>query len=814
MSAVSVVKAAISALAHVGARDTGSSSSSSSEGSEPPVAMIHEAMSALMEQPLPEATVAAFLTALQLRYPLPPPALLRACADAMLAKALPLPLPDEEDDNEDEDEQGEAQSGEREQEAEAEDPAWSAGDTGDTGGSAQPAPAFAPAPAPAPAPASAARARGRPLVDIVGTGGDGKDAFNVSTAAGFVMAACGLRVAKHGNRSSSGSVGAADFLEALGAHIQLDPEQTATVLQQSGFGFVFAQQFHPCMRHVAAARKQLGMRTVFNLLGPLTNPAQPVRQVIGVGDARLGPIFAQLLKARGVRHALVVHSTDGLDEISPVAPTLVWEVRAGLNIEHRTITPEADFGLQSIADLSLVCGGSLAERASSFRELLMGQPGPLRTFVLINAAAGLYVGGLVDSLKQGVDRAAAALDRGEASAVLVHYVGLTKAMVSNAAADSPGQDNTHGTAAGDEEDVQDQQQQQQRQEQEQEDEGLATGTSTGVNGVSVSEAAGLAQVKRFSSASLASSGDRQSSHNALPVTRFQDDVDGEPHSASDAPLSAPQSPGLVPPRMPFSPVPPGSPSAQQARRRIGSGTVSRLSQELLAHSSASPLMERLSYRTQGGIRVTRTASVVADLQAELQSMATWLDTHLGAIMLSDYEQTGRYTKWARAFTDPPLMVVGRHREFSITALNSRGAVLLPALTIALHTNEAVGQVEQSGDVIRGTVAEVKGCFSEEDRSRQPSLFSIVRILVDVFRAPEDHELGLHGAFGYDLAFQFEPTKLRLERPEHQRDLVLFVPDSILVWDSQGGTQGSAIRFDYEFHVRNGVGAEWVELGER
>jgi anthranilate phosphoribosyltransferase len=260
-----------------------------------------------------------------------------------------------------------------------------------------------------------------PVVDIVGTGGDGADAFNVSTAAGIVMAACGVTVAKHGNRSSSGSVGSADLLEAFGANVDLNAEQTSSVAERCGFGFLFAPKFHPAMKHVASARKELGFRTLFNLLGPLTNPAKPnrylalqrvplsllcsmvaCRQLIGVSRKSLGPIFAEIFAQRaGHVHTLIVHSQDGLDEISPSSPTHVWEVK-GSSVTSYDIDPTM-FGLQPHA-LSQVSGMDLPTRVAELRKLLQGQPCGVRSFVVLNAAAGLYVAGKAQSWLEGAQQ--------------------------------------------------------------------------------------------------------------------------------------------------------------------------------------------------------------------------------------------------------------------------------------------------------------------------------------------------------------------------------------------------------------------------
>jgi anthranilate phosphoribosyltransferase len=548
------------------------------------------------------------------------------------------------------------------------------------------------------------------------------------------MAACGARVAKHGNRSSSGAVGSADFLEALGAKIDLGPEGTASVLDGCGFAFLFAQSFHPAMRRVAAARKAIGIRSIFNLLGPLTNPAQPACQVIGVSDRSLGPIFAALLRARGARHALVVHSLDGLDEISPAAPTYCWEVRAGLEIEERLLDPKADFGLDPIASLDEVCGGTASARAAAFRRALQGNAGPLRTFIVINAAAGLYVSGLADSLKAAAVMAGEALDQGSANATLVGYLALSKSAAQVQSAEEG--DRVPASPSP------------------------APGGAAHVTNTHADHANGVA-------GNGVVNGTNSGSGRGFHVRRS----------------SQLQSYGSAD-------VPPGNEGDQDRHPAP---------RDSIAYVMGSEKPERVSYTTAGGIRVTRTKVPVPDAALEIEELGEWLNTNLGAIMLSDYEQPGRYKKWARGFSDPPLMVVGQKRDFTITALNDRGRVLLPAITIALHMDKSIQDVEQADDEINGAVALPEGSFSEEERSKQPSLFSVVRVVSSVFKSAEDNELGLQGAFGYDLTFQFEDTKLRMDRPDHQRDIVLFVPDQIFVWDQTGP---SGFRYEYEFSVRH------------
>jgi len=261
------------------------------------------------------------------------------------------------------------------------------------------------------------------VIDLCGTGGDGIDTFNVSTAAGFVVAAAGARVAKHGNRAASSRCGSADLLEALGARIDLGGTQVARAIEACGFCFLFAQRFHPAMRHVGGPRREMGIRTVFNLLGPLTNPAKPRAQLVGVGAYALGPLVAQTLALRGMERAMVVHSADGLDEISPAGVTHAWLVGEGVVREQELRA--ADFNLGE-HPLSAVRGGDPHENAGTLLAILDGQEGAMTDFVLMNAAAGCYVAGLVPELASGTALAHEALASGRAREVFDHYLALSK----------------------------------------------------------------------------------------------------------------------------------------------------------------------------------------------------------------------------------------------------------------------------------------------------------------------------------------------------------------------------------------------------
>ena len=263
---------------------------------------------------------------------------------------------------------------------------------------------------------------GPSLLDTCGTGGDAAGTFNVSTAAAFVAAGAGAVVAKHGNRAMTSQCGSADVLEALGARIDLPPEQVAHCLRQASVGFMFAPSFHPAMRFAAGPRREIGVRTVFNVLGPLTNPAGAQAQVLGVADAALGEKMVQVLERLGCHHALVVHGEDGLDEMTLTGPTLVHELKDGALRSYR-VAPE-DVGL-SRADARAVKGGSPAENAAAMRAVLAGQRGPLRDIVLLNSAAALLAADIAATLAEGVSLAAAAIDSGAALAKLDRFVQIT-----------------------------------------------------------------------------------------------------------------------------------------------------------------------------------------------------------------------------------------------------------------------------------------------------------------------------------------------------------------------------------------------------
>jgi anthranilate phosphoribosyltransferase len=252
---------------------------------------------------------------------------------------------------------------------------------------------------------------GGPVLDIVGTGGDGSGSINISTGAAFIAAAAGLKVAKHGNRAMSSKCGSADVLEALGVKIDLDAGQVQKCLKEVGISFMFAQVFHPAMKYAAAPRREIGIRTVFNILGPLTNPAGAGAQVLGVASEQMVNDMSLVLQGLGCEHALVVHGEDGMDEITVSGKTFVSELKNG-RIESYTITPE-DFGI-SRADMQSLRGGEAKENAGMLRGVLSGVPGPQRDVMVMNAAAGMLAGDRVETLSQGVALAAEMIDSGKA----------------------------------------------------------------------------------------------------------------------------------------------------------------------------------------------------------------------------------------------------------------------------------------------------------------------------------------------------------------------------------------------------------------
>ena len=271
------------------------------------------------------------------------------------------------------------------------------------------------------------------FVDIVGTGGDGAHTFNISTAAMFVCAAAGAKVAKHGNRSVSSKSGSADVLEALGAAIELQPAQVAQCLAETGFGFMFAPIHHPAMKTVAPVRKELGVRTIFNILGPLTNPAGAQNILMGVFHADLVGIQARVLQRLGMKRALVVHGRDGLDEITLAGGTLVSELRDG-RIEEYEILP-GEFGVD-LADLRTLQVDGPAESKAMLMRVLDNQEGPALDIVLLNAGAALYAADVSASIADGVAKARIAIASGAARAKLAEYVAVTRRLAAQGASPS------------------------------------------------------------------------------------------------------------------------------------------------------------------------------------------------------------------------------------------------------------------------------------------------------------------------------------------------------------------------------------------
>lgn len=260
------------------------------------------------------------------------------------------------------------------------------------------------------------------VFEIVGTGGDNAGSFNISTTSALVAAAGGMKVAKHGNRAASSLCGTADCLEALGVNIEQDPDKCVELLKEVGMCFFFAQKYHTSMKYVGSIRKELGFRTVFNILGPLTNPGNPTMQLLGVYDAYLVEPMAQVLSSMGVKRGMVVYGQDKLDEISMSAPTTVSELRDGWYKTY-TITPE-QFGLKRCSREDLK-GGSPADNAKITQAILQGEKGPKRDAVLMNAGASLYIGGKADTMQDGIQLAAEIIDSGKAYETLQKLIEVS-----------------------------------------------------------------------------------------------------------------------------------------------------------------------------------------------------------------------------------------------------------------------------------------------------------------------------------------------------------------------------------------------------
>jgi anthranilate phosphoribosyltransferase len=270
--------------------------------------------------------------------------------------------------------------------------------------------------------ATGVKITGDHVVDIVGTGGDGSNTFNISTASTFVVAAAGGKVAKHGNRAVSSKSGAADLLEAAGVNLGISPGQVAQCVEQVGVGFIFAPMHHSAMKHAIGPRKEMGVRTIFNVLGPLTNPAGVPNQLLGVYSKALVEPLAEVLNRLGSHHVLVVHSEDGMDEISIGAPTFVAELKNG-RVDSYTIQPE-DFGMSRTPVTALAVDGADSSLAV-VKSVLAGEPGPAADIVALNAGAAIYAAGLADSLAAGIQKAQQVIASGAAAAKLDELVQLS-----------------------------------------------------------------------------------------------------------------------------------------------------------------------------------------------------------------------------------------------------------------------------------------------------------------------------------------------------------------------------------------------------
>ncbi|MEN8239297.1 MAG: anthranilate phosphoribosyltransferase [Actinomycetota bacterium] len=259
-------------------------------------------------------------------------------------------------------------------------------------------------------------------VDIVGTGGDGFGTFNISTTAAFIAAGAGVKVAKHGNRAASSMTGSADLLEALGVDLELGPDDVAAMIDETGFGFFYAPRYHPAMRHVGQARRELGVRTVFNFLGPLCNPAG-ARMAVGTSEASMARLMIGVLEARGVDRGFVVHGEDGLDEMTTTAPTRIFRLLDG-EITEAEFTPE-DFGVER-ASISDLIGGDAEQNVAITRSILNGVRGPRRDIALVNAAPAIVLADLADGFVEAMQLATESVDSGAAAAVLDRVIAFNK----------------------------------------------------------------------------------------------------------------------------------------------------------------------------------------------------------------------------------------------------------------------------------------------------------------------------------------------------------------------------------------------------
>jgi len=263
---------------------------------------------------------------------------------------------------------------------------------------------------------------GEPVVDTAGTGGDASGTFNISTTAALIAAGAGAKIAKHGNRAASSKTGSADLLEALGVRLDLPSEVTVRMVREIGFGFFFAPAYHPAMRHAGPVRRELGVRTVFNFLGPLANPARATRQALGVSDHRMAERMVQVLSNLGAEVAFVYHGEDGLDELTTTGPSFIYRLKAG-EITHAEFTPE-DFGVAR-ATLDDLKGGDAAENVAITQAILAGEGGPKRDIAVVNAAPAIVAAGMAEGFVEGVDLAQQAIDSGDAQGVLERVVAMS-----------------------------------------------------------------------------------------------------------------------------------------------------------------------------------------------------------------------------------------------------------------------------------------------------------------------------------------------------------------------------------------------------
>jgi anthranilate phosphoribosyltransferase len=264
---------------------------------------------------------------------------------------------------------------------------------------------------------------GEPVVDTAGTGGDASGTFNISTTAAFIAAGAGAKIAKHGNRAASSRTGSADLLEALGFDLDLAPEATVRMIREVGFGFFFAPKYHPAMRHAGPVRRELGVRTVFNFLGPLANPARATRQALGVSDHDMAERMIQVLANLGAEYAFVYHGEDGLDELTTTGPSFIYRLKDG-EVTHAEFTPE-DFGVPR-SELADLIGGDVAENVRITRAILAGEPGPHRDISLVNAAPAIVCAGLAEGFTDAMTLAAQSVDSGDALGVLERAVAMSR----------------------------------------------------------------------------------------------------------------------------------------------------------------------------------------------------------------------------------------------------------------------------------------------------------------------------------------------------------------------------------------------------